>query len=136
MSVDLATLDYSAIAQRERQRNRSNYAVLGLMIVLSLLWLAPFYYLGVSIFKTPTEYAQNHPLASPDGLSPLWGNLTEAWTTAKMGLGMMNSTLYGLVGAGLAVFIAAMAAHGLSRFDFKGRTFWFMLIFAGTVFPS
>lgn len=135
MTVDLATLDYATLSQREKQRNRTNIGVMALMGVLSLLWLAPFYYLGVSIFKTPEEYALNHPLALPDGLSPLWGNMTEAWTTAKMGLGMMNSALYGLVGAGLAVFIAAMAAHGLARFDFKGRTFWFMLIFAGTVFP-
>jgi hypothetical protein len=40
-----------------------------------------------------------------------------------------------LVGSSVAVVIAAMAAFGLTRLDFRGRTFWFMLIFSGTVFP-
>lgn len=135
MSVDLQSLDYDAIARKEARSQKSNRLVVVLMGLLSLLWLAPFYYLVVSVFKTPEEYAAKGPLELPDGFAPIWMNLAEAWTTAKMGFGLMNSALYGSVGAVLAVFFATMAAHGLSRFDFKGRTFWFMLIFAGTVFP-
>jgi len=58
-----------------------------------------------------------------------------AWSNAKMGIGMLNSAIYGLVGASLAVFIASLAAYGLTRFDFKAKHLWFMLIFSGTVFP-
>ncbi|MBV7393473.1 carbohydrate ABC transporter permease [Mameliella sediminis] len=134
-SIDLKALDYDAIARRERRQHSPNRAVAALMILLSLLWLAPFYYLVVSVLKSPEEYAAKPPLALPDGIWPLWANLSEAWTTAKMGYGLMNSMLYGTVGAVLAVFIATMAAHGLSRFQFRGRTFWFMLLFSGTVFP-
>ncbi|MCY3980651.1 MAG: carbohydrate ABC transporter permease, partial [Alphaproteobacteria bacterium] len=81
------------------------------------------------------EYAQKHPLARPGGILPVFANVAESWTVAKMGFGMFNSLLYGTVGASAAVLIATMAAHGLARFDFRGRTLWFMLIFAGTVFP-
>lgn len=134
-ALDLDSLDYADMARKERRRVKGNRFVFWLMIFLTILWIVPFYYLGVSIFKTAPEYVAKHPLALPDGLSPIVGNAIEAWTTAKMGFGLFNSLLYGVVGASLAVFIATMAAHGLSRFDFKGRTFWFMLIFAGTVFP-
>lgn len=135
MALDLASLDYAAIAQRERRRHRANTGLFSLMIALCLAWLAPFYYLIISVMKSPEEYASKHPLALPDGFLPIFANVAEAWTTAKMGLGMANSLIYGTVGAAIAVFIATMAAHGLSRFEFKGRTFWFMLIFAGTIFP-
>ena len=40
---------------------------------------------------------------------------------AKMGDGMLNSALYGLLGAGIAMFIAALAAYGLTRIDFRGK---------------
>jgi ABC-type glycerol-3-phosphate transport system permease component len=33
------------------------------------------------------------------------------------------------------VFIAALAAYGLTRIDFRGKGFWFLLIFSGTIFP-
>ena len=51
-----------------------------------------------------------------------------------MGSSLMNSTIYATVGAGLAVFFAAMAAYGLTRIDFKRKNMWFMLIFAGPCF--
>ena len=68
-------------------------------------------------------------------MTPIIDNAVRVWTDAQLGWGLPNSATYGLVGASLAVLIAAMAAFGLSRLDFSGRTFWFMLIFSGTVFP-
>lgn len=135
MAVDLSTLDYESIAKQEARGHGQNQFVFGLMVFLSLLWLAPFYYLAISILKSPEEYADKHPLSLPDGFMPIFSNIAEAWTIAKMGYGLMNSLLYGTIGASLAVLVATMAAHGLSRFEYRGRTFWFMLIFAGTVFP-
>lgn len=135
MPLDLQTLDLDAIAKRERFREQSRWWTLGVAILISLIWLVPFYYLAVSVFKTQPEYAASSPLALPQGLSPFIDNAVQAWTVAKMNFGMANSTLYGVVGAGLAVFFAAMAAFGLTRLDFKGQNLWFMMIFAGTVFP-
>ena len=44
MAVELDQLDYAAIGRREEKRNRGNRGVFLLMIALSILWLAPFYY--------------------------------------------------------------------------------------------
>ncbi|WP_051332607.1 carbohydrate ABC transporter permease [Cucumibacter marinus] len=135
MTVALDTLDFDAIARRERRLQQSKWWTLAVAFLISLIWLIPFYYLAISVFKTQQEYAAKAPLALPDGLWPIVGNAVEAWTQAKMGFGMLNSAFYGLVGAGLAVFFAAMAAYGLTRLDFRRKNLWFMVIFAGTVFP-
>lgn len=128
-------LDFDAIARQEKLRSQSRWFTLIAAIVISAVWVIPFYYLAISVFKTTPEYAQNHPLSLPQGFAPFMQNAVEAWTRAKMSTGLLNSLLYGLVGASLAVFIAALAAYGLTRIDFNRRSFWFMLIFAGTVFP-
>lgn len=135
MAVDLATLDYDAIARRERAHELGRWITFAVAALVSLVWLLPFYYLLVSVFKSSAEYGQGNPLALPHGFSPIIDNAMRVWTDAKFGWGLANSALYGLIGAGAAVFIAAMAAFGLTRIDFSGRTFWFMLIFSGTVFP-
>lgn len=135
MAVNLDTLDLEAIAARERRQRRGSGAALVAAILISAVWIVPFYYLATSIFKTTEEYSVNHPLSLPQGLGPVVDNAVTAWSSAKMGIGMINSGIYGFVGAGLAVFIAALAAYGLTRFEFRARNLWFMLIFSGTVFP-
>jgi len=135
MTLALETLDFAAIAEREKKRQRRNWPTLVAACLISAVWVVPFYYMATSVFKTTEEYSLNHPLSLPSGWEPVIDNAVTAWTNAKMGAGMLNSTLYGLIGAGLAVFIAALAAYGLTRFAFRSRNLWFMLIFSGTVFP-
>lgn len=135
MAVDLDTLDFDKIAKAERQRGKGSWLVMGGAFLMSAIWIVPFYYMAISIFKTTPEYAQNHPLSLPSGVGPLIDNAVSAWNNAKMGAGLLNSFIYGSIGAALAVFIAALAAYGLTRFEFRRRNLWFMLIFSGTVFP-
>ncbi len=133
--TDAPTLDFDAIARKEQKAARPKVMTLTVAIVLAIAWLTPFYYLLVSVFKSNTEYGTGNPLALPQSWEAVLLNVTEAWTKTRMADGMFNSALYGLLGAGAAMFIAALAAYGLTRIDFRGKTFWFMLIFAGTIFP-
>lgn len=135
MAVDINALDFDAIARRERSYRRGQWIIFIVSVAVTLFWLLPFYYLTVSVFKTTQEYGQGDPLALPQTLFPIVDNVIKVWTDAKLGTSMFNSFTYGLIGAGVAVFIAALAAFGLTRLNFSGKTFWFMLIFAGTVFP-
>jgi len=122
---------------KEPKRRLSNLqrAMLVLAGVCAVLWLMPFYYLAVSIFKSTEEYARSSPLGLPKGLAPVVDNVREAWVAADMPQAFANTALYAIVGSGVAVFFAAMAAYALSRLDFRGRGTWFMLIFLGTIFP-
>lgn len=122
---------------KKSKRRLSNVqrALLALASICAVFWLMPFYYLAVSIFKSTEEYAKSDPLGLPKGLAPVIDNVTQAWVAADMPQAFANTALYAVVGSGLAVLFAAMAAFALSRLDFRGRGFWFMLIFLGTIFP-
>lgn len=111
------------------------WAILILATVCAVLWFVPFWYLGISIFKTTEEYTFSGPLGLPSGVAPLWGNIVEAWTAADLGAAFVNSAIYGVAGSALAVYFGAMAAYALTRLQFAGRGLWFMLIFLGTIFP-
>lgn len=74
-------------------------------------------------------------MSLPQGIAPFLDNVAQAWALGNMGQSMMNSAFYGSVGAALAVFFAAMAAFAIARLDIPFKNGWFMLIFAGTVFP-
>lgn len=134
-TFDSAALDIEAIQRKAGRTDARRLVLFGAVTILAVAWLAPFYYLAVSVFKANAEYGLGHPLALPNSWEPVIENIYEAWTKAKMGNGMLNSALYGLVGAGAAIFFAALAAYGLTRIDFRGKGFWFMLIFSGTIFP-
>jgi ABC-type glycerol-3-phosphate transport system permease component len=129
------SFDFAAIARRDKAAQRGSLLILAIAGLVSLVWLVPFYYLAVSIFKSTVEYAHSPPLSLPVSLSPIVDNVIIAWTEAKLGWGLLNSAIYGLTGAGIAVLVASLAAYGLTRIDFSGKTFWFLLIFSGTVFP-
>jgi multiple sugar transport system permease protein len=131
---DLGVLPAGLAEPRERM-SRGKIAIIVFATVCAVLWLVPFYYVAVSIFKTTEEYAHSEPLSFPAGLAPFLSNVEQAWVSANMGNAFFNSALYGVVGAGLAVFFASMAAYALSRLSFGGKNFWFMLIFVGTIFP-
>lgn len=135
MAFDINTLDFDRIARREAARHRGSRLKLVAAIAFSLLWIVPFYFLAITIFKSSTEYSLNPPLSLPQGIAPFLDNVAQAWALGNMGQSMMNSAFYGSVGAALAVFFAAMAAFAIARLDIPFKNGWFMLIFAGTVFP-
>lgn len=117
------------------RRRRANRAVFWIAVAVTVAWVTPFYYALVTVFKSGADYVAGGPLTLPTSLAPLFDNVAQAWMRTSMGVGMLNSGLYGTVGAATAVLIAAAAAFGLARLDFRGRAFWFLLIFSGTVFP-
>lgn len=135
MAADLARLDIDAILRAEARKRRRGYWKVGIGVLVALIWVLPFWFLFLTVFKSSQEYAAGHPLALPQGPAPILENARRAWNLGGMDQAMMNSALYGLVGAGAAVFVAAMAAFALARLDLPRRDAWFLLIFAGTVFP-
>jgi len=137
MAVDLTDRKFvEALIAKERQRSRPRGRwVLVPIIVLTIAYLLPFYYLFVTVFKTTPEYEQKGVLELPASLAPFLDNVVQAWSIAHLGQAGWNSLTYGVVGAGLAVGFAAAAAYGMTRLNLLGANGWFMLIFTGTLFP-
>lgn len=121
-------------AERRAQRPRGRWLLIPI-IVLTIAYLSPFYYLLVTIFKTAPEYAKKGVLELPAALSPLIDNVGQAWTIANLGQAALNSLSYAVVGGAIAVGFAAAAAYGMTRLNLIGANGWFMLIFTGTLFP-
>ena len=137
MAVDISNRQFVAdLIAKERRLNRTGSRwVLVPIVLATLAYLTPFYYLFVTVFKTTPEYARKGVLELPDSLAPFIDNVVQAWTIAHLDSAGLNSLSYGVVGAGLAVSIAAAAAFGLTRLNLIGANGWFMLIFTGTLFP-
>jgi multiple sugar transport system permease protein len=104
-------------------------------LALALLWLLPFSYVLLAIFKSTAEYAASAPLSLPQGVSPCWK--ISAWPGNRAIWRRPCSTPACMPqwDASLAVLLAAMAAYPLARMPFRQRNLWFLLLFAGTVFP-
>jgi ABC-type glycerol-3-phosphate transport system permease component len=90
-TLDITTLDLEAIARKERPAESRRLVLFAVALLLAVAWLAPFYYLVISVFKTNAEYGSGHPLALPQSWEPLAGNVLEAWSKTRMGEGMFNS---------------------------------------------
>ena len=137
MAVDLSNRQFiSSLVEKERRRTaHGGRWILLPIIVLTLAYLTPFYYLVVTVFKSTREYAAKGVLELPDSLAPLIDNVVQAWTIARLDAAATNSLTYGLVGAALAVAFAAAAAYGMTRLNLIGSNGWFLLIFTGTLFP-
>lgn len=137
MAVDITNRAFiSGLIEKERKAKRVGGRWLVFPVVaLALAYLTPLYYLLVTVFKTSEEYARKGVLELPDSLAPIVANTVQAWTVSHLGTAALNSFSYALIGAALAVGIAAMAAYGMTRLNLLGANGWFMLIFTGTLFP-
>ncbi|HZY67737.1 MAG TPA: hypothetical protein VFE52_04075, partial [Devosia sp.] len=137
MAVDITDkrfIDELVARERAAQHTGGRWVVLPILL-LTVLFLAPFYYLIVTVFKSTPEYARKGVLELPDSLAPFVDNVVQAWTIASLGNAAANSFSYAVVGAALAVGFAAAAAYGMTRLKLLGANGWFMLIFTGTLFP-
>lgn len=105
----------------------------GVVVALSVLWFVPTYLLLVN-GMTPADKYSGSPQWVPDGFG-LLANIQSAWSDAALGPAMLNSLMYALIGALLAVIVASLAAFATVVMPVKRRALWFWLIYVGTLLP-
>lgn len=105
-----------------------------LLIALSVVWLMPLWFVLINAVKSTRGFFAGEIWDLPEQFR-LWENISHAWVEANIGSGFLNSLLYGVVGAVFAIAVSALAAFALSALELKGRMFWFLLIYSGTIFP-
>ncbi|MEV6126808.1 carbohydrate ABC transporter permease [Streptomyces violaceusniger] len=104
-----------------------------LVILVSLLWLVPTWLVVVNAF-TPAKQYTGSPrwwFASPG----LFANIRAAFDSADVGRGLFNTLMYAVIGAAVAVMIAALASFAVTVMPVRRPAFWFWFIFTGTVLP-
>jgi multiple sugar transport system permease protein len=105
----------------------------GVVLALSLLWFVPTYLLLVN-GMTPVARYSGSPRWLPDGFG-LLGNIRSAWVDAALGPALLNSLMYALVSALLAVVVSSLAAFATVVMSVRRRALWFWLIYVGTLLP-
>jgi ABC-type glycerol-3-phosphate transport system permease component len=103
--------------------------------LLALAWAIPLALLVITPMKSFPEYADSSQWSLPHDPLRIFDNMKSAWNSAGLGPGFLASLSYGLVGASIAILCGALGAYSITRLEIRGKFWWFLLVFSGTLFP-
>jgi hypothetical protein len=129
-STQIAAPDYAAkYALRRWTVLPATYLI---AIVAFGLTVVPLLFVVVDGFRTNGDINN-----APAGLPHPWvaGNYTSILTAAPFWQFLGNSFLIAAVATGLTLVLGSMAALALSRYEFKGREFFYTVFVSGLLFP-
>jgi multiple sugar transport system permease protein len=104
-----------------------------LLIICSVLFLAPFYWMVVTAVKPPDEIYTFPPEWIPSRF--VWQNFIESWMSQPFNTFLVNSVLVTVLTTVGQLISSSLVAYGFARFRFKGRDFLFMVLLATMMIP-
>jgi multiple sugar transport system permease protein len=104
------------------------------LLVLAAIWIIPLYLVLINSVVTPADYREKEPYEFPQSFA-LWENITGAWNGAKLGASVGSTLFYATAGGILAVIVASLAAYAIVGLRIRFGFLWFMILYAGTIFP-
>ncbi len=119
-----------------RESAVSRTVAMAVMVVATLYFLTPLWWLLVASTKTRDDFTTTNPLWFAD--FALFDNIA-ALVTYRDGVFLQwlgNSALYAGAGALLATLIAAMAGYAIAKYTFRGRETLFNVILGGVLVPA
>lgn len=102
------------------------------MILLSIVWFIPIYYLIVTTLKSPQE-ATARPLALPKVF--VFQNYADAWVKMEFPRAFTNTLIITATAVLLIIIFASMAGYALARTKTKWGIRLFLFFLAGMVVP-
>lgn len=115
------------------QINWSKNLLFGLMLVLTIVWLLPFFSALLTSVRTQDEISLNGFWTIPSALT--LENFTEAWERGRVSRYLGNSFIITLPSLFATLFLSSMAAFALARYKFRGVTYLYFMFVAGTMLP-
>jgi raffinose/stachyose/melibiose transport system permease protein len=136
MTAITATRPSGPAGARGKQRRSSSWTIMPVTylvcIVILGVTLVPLLYVFLDGARSTAQIsASSTALPSPW----VWSNYTSILSSAPFWEFLGNSALIAGVATALAVGLGAMAAFALSRYDFRGREFYYTLFISGLLFP-
>jgi multiple sugar transport system permease protein len=119
---------------RRRAVRPGRIALHAVLIVLSLVMVAPFVWMVLSSLKVSEEIQAYPPTLLPTVWD--WANYPDALEWAPFGTYFRNSLIIAVSHTLTNVAIAAMAGYALARVPFRGRTVMMMLVLAAMMIPT
>lgn len=104
------------------------------MFILAAIWIIPLYFVLINAATSPDDF-RDKQIWAPSGTFSLLDNIRAAWTDANLGQSVGSTLFYAAVGGVAAVLLASLAAYALVALKIRYGFLWFMLIYAGTIFP-
>lgn len=105
-----------------------------ILLLLGLVWIVPLYLVLINASTPEDQYRTKEIYEVPQGFS-LWTNMQGAWNAVNLGVSVGSTLLYATVGAAAAVIIAGLAGYAIVGLKLRHGFLWFMLLYAGTIFP-
>jgi multiple sugar transport system permease protein len=104
------------------------------LVVLSLLMVAPFVWMVLTSLKSHAEVMSYPPTLLPSVWQ--WVNYPDALEFAPFGTYFRNSLVIAVSHTVINVALAAMAGYALARLPFRGRSLLLMLVLAAMMIPT
>lgn len=104
------------------------------LIIMSLLFLIPLYWLVVTALKTPAELAQPTPHWIPQTWA--WGNFKAAFQAFPFGRFFINSVIITVLTVIGTVLSNLIVAYGFACIEWRGRDKLFLVVIATMFLPS
>jgi multiple sugar transport system permease protein len=145
MSEQLASVPYPTeqevvTPRHQQERAPFNFESIGAMfflVVFTIYFLVPFFWLVVSSTKTAGDLFNTFGLWFAPNFN-LWANLQELFTYSdSLYLRWLGNTfLYAGVGALLGTFLASMAGYAMAKYVFSGRNLIFSVVLGAILVPA
>lgn len=119
-----------------RESAVSRTIAMAVMLVATLYFLTPLWWLFVAATKTRSDFTTTAPLWFAD--FALFDNVAAliGYRDGVFLRWLLNSALYAGVGALLATLIAAMAGYAIAKYTFRGRETLFNVVLGGVLVPA
>ena len=102
--------------------------------VLSIIVLIPFFWIITTALKTYPQIFAFPPKWIPNPATV--DNFVTLFTRTSIPRQVINSIFVGLMTVVVTIVLSALAAYGFSRFSFKRKTFFFILLITFQLLPA
>ncbi len=131
-SGSLMTATPTAATRAKPFRFWSN-ALFVLMLILTVIWLLPFFSALLTSVRTQDEISLNGFWRIPTELT--FQNFVEAWERGRVSRYLGNSFAITIPSLISTLFLSSLAAFALARYKFRGNTVLYFMFVAGTMLP-
>ena len=123
------------IDRRTQRKVRAKDLILyGVLILLSILYLLPLYWMISTSLKQTGSEMVIPPQWIPNPI--VWSNYIDVFVQVPLTLYIRNSVIITLTATILGVLTASLAGYGFARIKFPGRDFFFTLCIASLMLPE
>ncbi|MDH6237643.1 carbohydrate ABC transporter permease [Cryobacterium sp. CG_9.6] len=124
------------VAKGPRESPLSQIGAMTVMLVFTLYFLIPIWWLFIAGTKSSSQFTNTNPLWFADfNLFENIGDLV-VYRDGVFLKWMLNSAVYAGAGALLATLFAAMCGYALAKYRFPGREFLFNIVLGGVLVPA